>query len=146
MGVLSYVKLFVCVAVILGCLGIWWYINSLKSELRTSQENLSVSEENNAQLQDAIKTERETLASKTQEFSQVRALMDRQNTLIRAQSREIQSLNEKFRVSASGAVRDLGNLALAKPGLVQDAINSGTSNALKCLERSTALGGPQKCD
>ena len=52
----------------------------------------------------------------------------------------MQALKDRFNTSANGSSRDLGDLAIAKPVLIERAVNNGTKNALRCVE--IASGAP----
>jgi hypothetical protein len=101
--------------------GFYWYFNWSQSQLTTLREN-------NAKLEIAVSTNEQTIASLRSDFARVGQVLNETNRELsetRIQNRDLQT-----RLSE----HDLGALAEAKPGLVENAINGGTENALRCFE------------
>jgi hypothetical protein len=101
--------------------GFYWYYRDSQSKLMTLQAN-------NATLQMAVKTNEDTIKSlqlnyqkAAQELANVNAVL----TDTRTQNKELQ-----LRLSE----HELGALAAAKPGLVQNIINNATRDANRCFE------------
>lgn len=142
MNFLSYAKMITvaCIAAII--LGFVWYINNLKSTLAETEQNLVLSQQNEAKLTAALETERETLKKKELEYSTIVKLTGGLRNITINQAKEIKALNDKLNVKANGQSRDLGNIARVKPKIIQGIVNKATDNVNRCFEILT--GSPIK--
>jgi len=101
--------------------GFYWYYKDSQSKMMTLQAN-------NAKLELAVKTNEETIKTLQQDYQQAAQQMTQVNTALndsRSQNRELQLRLSKH---------ELGALAAAKPGLVQNIVNNATNNAGRCFE------------
>lgn len=109
----------IVIIVLLG--GFYWYFSWSQGELTTLRENT-------ARLEIAVQTNEQTIASLRSDIARVGRVLNETNQQLseaRVQNRELQT-----RLSE----HDIGALAEAKPGLVENAVNNGTANALRCFE------------
>jgi hypothetical protein len=86
----------------------------------------------------------ETIAAKDAVAEQLKSDLERMNRaqnelnakLAQAQV-SVNDLQKKFTQSANGKPRDLNSLAIRSPNIMQDKINKGTIDALRCNELIT---------
>jgi hypothetical protein len=110
-----------------------WYVTGLRA-------NLAVSQENEKKMFAAVEQQQETIAQIQAEQRQISKLNLELSDTIKKQNKDLQSLNDRFTTSANGQPRDFGAVAAAKPKSIERAINTGTINAMRCLE--IASGAP----
>ena len=122
------------IAIAIGLLaGAGWYVYKLKSDLEISIRDTQT-------LSDAVIEQQKTIAKLELDQAAIRkATNDIANKTI-AQDKEVAALAKKFTTSANSSQRDFGQIAAAKPGLVQKAVNAGVVEASRCLE--IASGAP----
>lgn len=105
-------------------------------------EDLTQAKADNAILKIAINTQNKTIKTLTDNFKLANSLNAGLRTTVSTQQKEIDNLNKKFHFKANGQSRDLGGLARAKPGLINEIINNATDNANRCFELAT--GAPKQ--
>ena len=142
MSASTYIKLALAAGVFTVTVGFVWYTNRLESKLDQAQQDLIVSQHNEVTLKGALETQSETLKTKEQEHVAVIKLSSDIRSIAKAQANEVKGLNDKLNVKASGQSRDLGELARAKPQIVQGIINRATDDVNRCFEILT--GSPVK--
>ena len=142
MSVSTYIKLALAAGVFTVTVGFVWYTNRLESKLDQAQQDLIASQHNEVTLKGALETQSETLKTKEQEHVAVIKLSSDIRSIAKAQANEVKGLNDKLNVKASGQSRDLGELARAKPQIVQGIINRATDDVNRCFEILT--GSPVK--
>ena len=142
MSASTYIKLALAGGVFTITVGFVWYTNRLESKLDQAQQDLIVSQHNEATLKGALETQSETLKTKELEHVAVIKLSSDLRSIAKAQVHEVKGLNDKLNVKASGQSRDLGDLARAKPQIVQGIINRATDDVNRCFEILT--GSPVK--
>lgn len=142
MSASTYIKLALAAGVFTVTVGFVWYTNRLESKLDQAQQDLIVSQHNEVTLKGALETQSETLKTKEQEHVAVIKLSSDIRSIAKAQANEVKGLNDKLNVKASGQSRDLGELARAKPQIVQGIINRATDDVNRCFEILT--GAPVK--
>lgn len=133
---LSKIQLAVTGAIVVGAavaIGLlMWQNSSLREDNRVLSENngkLTVAvEEQKAAVEAAVANAGEWQA----------ALEDLQQTHEELQNVERQASAEVARLQGIFARHDLRALAIARPGLIENRINSGTADALSVLERITS--------
>lgn len=133
-GLGSYLKIGLIAAVVVAAAGIYWYISHLQNSIKTLQYNNALLESSISQQQDIIVKQREDFAAITR--------ANREIVNVTTQMRdEVEALRNRFnRMDAQGVRRDVGSLAVARPSLVERAVNTGSMNALRCVE--IASGAP----
>lgn len=131
---LSSVKMALVLIVITSVGGGLFYVKKL-------QADLAISEANNAKLEQAVGQQKAVIEQQKKDVAAIRTAMVEQSKLNEKLNQSINDLRNKFhKVNASGKKRDIGDLAVKKPALMQRAINRGTANALRCVE--IAMGSP----
>lgn len=101
--------------------GFYWYY-------KDSQAKIMMLQANNAKLELAVKINEETIKTLQENYQQAAEQIAQVNTELndsRSQNKELQLKLSKH---------ELGALAAAKPGLVQNIVNNATNNAGRCLE------------
>ena len=109
----------VVLLVVLG--GFYWYYTD-------SQEKIMTLQANNAKLELAVQTNEQTIKTMQQDIQQAAQQVAQVNTELndsRSQNKELQLRLSKH---------ELGALAAAKPGLVQNTVNNATTKAGRCFE------------
>jgi phosphoglycerate-specific signal transduction histidine kinase len=59
---------------------------------------------------------------------------DELDQVVRAQRQAVNDLRSRFNESSSGASRNFGRLAAARPGMVENIINTASERAIRCVE------------
>jgi len=130
----GYIKIAMLVIMLGGLAGGVAYVMKLRADL-------AVSEANNAKLEDSVEEQKAVIAQQTLDMENIRTAIKEQQDLNNKLNASIEDLRDKFhKVNASGKKRDIGELAEKKPVPMQRAINTGTKNALRCME--IAMGAP----
>lgn len=138
----TYVKLTLAGGVCSIIIGFVWHNNRLESKLDQVKKDLVVAQRNEVKLKEALETQGETLKTKELEHVTVVKLTNDLMSITKAQANKVKELNNKLNVKASGQSRDLGEIARAKPALVQSIINRATDGVNRCFEILT--GAPVK--
>ena len=142
MSASTYIKLALAAGVFTITVGFAWYTNRLESKLDQAQQDLIVSQHNEVTLKEAIETQGEMLKTKELDHVTVIKLSSDLGSIAKAQAQEVKELNDKLNVKSNGQSRDLGELARAKPQIVQGIINRATDDVNRCFEILT--GAPVK--
>ena len=121
------IKMAIIAVIILSGIGGIWYIKYLQDEARINAENA-------AKLMVAVAQQQEVLTAMKQDQQKIVAINADVKNKISQQTAEVTSLRTRFEENAAGDKRDLGNLAVKKPGLIEIAVNKGSDNALRCME------------
>ena len=130
----GYIKIAMLVIMLGGLAGGVAYVMKLRADLATSEAN-------NAKLEDSVEEQKAVIAQQTLDMENIRTAIKEQQDLNNKLNASIEDLRDKFhKVNASGKKRDIGELAEKKPVPMQRAINTGTKNALRCME--IAMGAP----
>lgn len=130
----GYIKIAMLVIMLGGLAGGVTYVYKLKADLATSEAN-------NAKLESAVSDQKAVIEQQTKDMDSIRTAIKEQQDLNNKLNASIEDLRDKFhKVNASGQKRDIGELAEKKPKPMQRAVNTGTKNALRCME--IAMGAP----
>ena len=130
----SSIKIAIVLIMLAGAGGGVVYVKTLKS-------NLAISEANNVKLTTAVGEQKAALEQMQKDFAAINVAKNNLEDQSRVLNAELNNLNDKFnKINASGEKRDIGNLAQQKPRLIERAINTGTKNAMRCVE--IAMGSP----
>ena len=129
----AVIKAVVALVIVLVVVFGLWYVTGLRADLAVSQEN-------EKKMFAAVEQQQETIAQIQAEQRQISKLNLELSDTIKKQNKDLQSLNDRFTTSANGQPRDFGAMAAAKPKSIERAINTGTINAMRCLE--IASGAP----
>ena len=101
--------------------GFYWYY-------KDSQAKIMILQANNAKLELAVQTNEQTIKTLQLNYEQAAQQVSQVNTELndsRSQNKELQLRLSKH---------EIGALAAAKPGLVQNVINAATANSGRCFE------------
>lgn len=124
----TYLKVAMVILVIGGAAGGFAYVKSIQADLATSEAN-------NMKLEASVEEQKAVIQQQLQDIKTIQVAMKEQEELNKKLDASINNLKEKFhKVNASGKKRDIGDLAVSKPRLMERAINRGTKNALRCME------------
>tara|TARA_R110000803_G_scaffold27049_1_gene63392 strand:+ start:444 stop:935 length:492 start_codon:yes stop_codon:yes gene_type:complete len=126
----TYLKIAIVLIVISGAAGAFMYVKALQADLATSELN-------NVKLEQSVKSQKAVITQQLEDVKTIQVVMIEQETLNKRLNDSLKDLRDKFhKVNASGKKRDIGELAEKKPKLIQRVINTGTRNALRCMEIS----------
>jgi cell division protein FtsB len=126
-GVIKAIVALVIVAVI--AFGLW-YVTGLRADLAVSQEN-------EKKMVAAVEQQQEVIAQIQADQRKINQLNAELADTIKRQNKDLVSLQDRFTTSANGESRDFGAMAAAKPKSIERAINTGTINAMRCIEIAT---------
>lgn len=126
-GIGGAIKAIVALLIVAVIAAAGWYVTNLKADL-------AISEINNKQLQDGIKEQQALMEQMQRDVESIKKINDDLNTQKDKLQKDKEALTSKFDKG------DFGKFAAEKPELVQNLINKGTGNALRCLE--LASGAP----
>jgi|TARA_R110000868_G_scaffold404503_1_gene682752 hypothetical protein len=126
-AVIKAIALLLTVAILAGSI---WYITGLRADLAVSEENSKKLADGIAQQQAAIKTIQE-------DQTKINALNTELTATIKAQNKDLASLNDRFNTKANGEKRNFGATAAVKPAAVERVVNSATALAARCFEIAT---------
>ena len=101
------------------------------------QANLAIAKENVVKLENAVAQQKEVMEMMEADMKDIRAANDELRAIERDNVKKEEKLAKVFNQSKSGAARDIGYLANAKPGLIEKVINKGSIQAVRCLEIAT---------
>lgn len=108
----------------------WYYVKNLQAEIKASELRESKYQE--------------TIAAKDEETQSIRRDLDsmvksqkKLSEEIKAASSNVNNLEKKFTQNKQGEPRNIRSDALSKPAAIENAINRGTRDALRCGEITT---------
>lgn len=107
-----------------------WYIVDLNNDL---SQALNEKEK----LETVVENQKDLIESKEKDIRQIKSINSGLRKIVSKQKSEMRELNEKFNESSSGDERDLGEITLAKPGLVENIVNGATTDVNRCFELAT---------
>jgi len=110
-----------------------WYVTGLRGQL-------AVSEINNQKMNEAVVLQQDLINQIKNDVASIQQANEELSTTIKAQNKDLNSLQNRFNTNADGSARDIGKIAISNPAGIQRAINRGTINAIRCLE--IASGSP----
>ena len=127
-------KLILIGITLLGATGGVAYVYKLKADN-------AILKENQIKLEEAVNEQQQVIAQQKQDFESILQANKELNELNASLNKEVKALDDKFnKTNASGKKRDIGDLANAKPKLIEKIINRATDNANRCIE--IAMGSP----
>ena len=127
---MMYLKIAIVAIMLAGGAGAFIYVKTL-------QADLAMSEANNAKLEQSVENQKAVIEQQLKDVKAIRVAIVEQETLNKRLNESLKDLRDKFhKVNASGKKRDIGALAKDKPRLIERVINTGTRNALRCMEIS----------
>ncbi|MAG26846.1 hypothetical protein CMI47_14995 [Candidatus Pacearchaeota archaeon] len=123
-------KITLIMIVIMGVItaGFYWYY-------RDSQAKIAVLNENNAKLEIAVATQEQAIGQLRSDIKLTGKIIEETNRSLAAARKQVTETEYKFnKTSKLLGERDIGRIALAKPGPVQKIINNGTLDMFRCFE------------
>lgn len=127
-------KLILIGITLLGATGGVAYVYKLKADN-------AILKENQIKLEEAVNEQQQVIAQQKQDFESILQANKELNELTASLQKDLDVLDDKFnKTNASGKKRDIGDLANAKPKLIEKIINRATDNANRCIE--IAMGSP----
>lgn len=127
MGITAAIRAIVVLLIVALIAAAGWYVTSLKADLAVSQEN-------EKKMVAAVEQQQAVIKQIKEEQELINKINKELTGTIAAQQKDMKALENRFTTSANGQTRDFGALAASKPKLVEKSINTGTKNALRCLE------------
>tara|TARA_B100000609_G_C17070778_1_gene358970 strand:+ start:107 stop:574 length:468 start_codon:yes stop_codon:yes gene_type:complete len=101
----------------------------------------AILKENAIKLEQSINSQKEVIAQQKEDFENILEANKKLTALNLTLDKELKALDDKFnKTNASGKKRDIGDLAVTKPGLIEKIINRASKNAQRCVE--IAMGSP----
>ena len=91
---------------------------------------------NQVQLEQSIESQKELLENQKKDFEAILESNKQLNVLLNTLKADLKELDKRF----NKGKRDVGKLAIEKPGPVERIINNGAINAMRCIE--LASGAP----
>lgn len=126
-SITSTVKIAALSGAVIAAVSAFWYVSGLRADLQQATANVET-------LEGAVTEQRDAIDRMRQEQEQIRQINTELRSINEEQDQQIDSLRDRFDTTASGETRDFAQLAAQKPGLVENAINNGTSDAIRCME------------
>jgi len=123
----STAKLAIVGGIVFTLVGAFWYVSGLQADLARSQENVRT-------LQNSVEKQVELIDQMREDQKEIIAARDEMREMVNSQREEIDDLRSRFNESADGSERDFGKIALSKPGLIENIINRGSADAIRCME------------
>ena len=111
-------------------IGAFYYVKMLQAEIEAAKIRES-------KYQEAIQAKDEETEAIKADIAKIIQSQASINKKLQLAQTSVVNLEKKFTQTAAGKERDLGKDALAKPELIEKAINNGTVSALRCNEIST---------
>lgn len=102
-------------------------MSGLQADLARSQANVET-------LKNSVEEQVELIDQMQRDQQEIMAARDEMREMVNQQREELDNLQSKFNESADGSERDFGELAVSKPGLIENIINKGSATALRCME------------
>jgi len=130
------IYIYIAVAVFLATAvgGAYWYYQDTQDKLQEQAAML-------AGQQIVLRQQSEIIIQKAADAKQQAVISKTINLEFARTRKDLDVLRNKFnKISASGATRDLGKIAIVRPKSIRRVINNGTREALRCIE--IASGSP----
>lgn len=121
MGLLSYIKIGALIVLLAAISGAYWYFNWSQQEMQTLRDN-------NIKLELAIAESEATVKALRDSMQEAVARFNTTNQKFQSARKDNIVLRDKL------GRHELGALAEAKPGLVENLVNKGSQNAARCFE------------
>jgi phage shock protein A len=108
----------------------WFYIQHLRSEIKAAEVR-------EIQFQEIIAAKNAEVDLIKKDITRIYEAQGKLSTELKRAQSNVVELEKRFTQTKSGAERDLAEDAIAKPALIERAINNGTREALRCNEIAT---------
>jgi len=126
-GVTSTIKMGIIAAAVMGAVAAFWYVSGLRADLQQSQQNVQT-------LESSVNEQMAVITQMQEDQKQIAEIRTQLDDVVQRQQEEIDDLRDRFDQNAAGEDRDIGVLALKKPGLIQKIITNASLNAMRCVE------------
>ena len=132
--IFGQIKMMITILLVVGIAGAGVYVMKLRADNEVLKANQVL-------LEQGIESQKQVIAQQKQDFNDILTANKDLQKLNAKLDKEIERLDNKFnKTNASGKKRDLGDIALAKPKVMNKIINRATVNATRCVE--IAMGAP----
>lgn len=132
--IFGQMKMMITVLLVVGIAGAGVYVMKLRADNEVLKANQVL-------LEKGIESQKQVIAQQKQDFNDILTANKDLQKLNATLDKELEKLDDKFnKTNASGKKRDLGDIALAKPKVMNKIINRATANATRCVE--IAMGAP----
>lgn len=123
----STIRLVLIIAIIGVVIGSLWYVTGLR-------EQLAITKQNNEKLNESIVLQQELIEQVKKDVGLIQEANSELSNTIKAQNKDLTSLQNRFSTNADGSARNFGELAVSNTKSIERAINRGSKNAVRCLE------------
>jgi len=106
------------------------YVQSLRMSLQVAQEN-------QAKLEGVVSSQKAVMDQTNRDIEKMREINQNLSIEMSVARRDVSDLEKKFREGPGGKPRNISADALRDPQKLQDKINRGTHQALRCNEIAT---------
>lgn len=110
--------------------GAWFYVRHLQDALEIEKANRAVVEE-------ALKTTKNSVDNLSADIKVLQKITTDLGVEFAKTREDVKALDKKFTENKKGEQRNLENLAVKHPLLIEDAINKGTKEAARCNQLAT---------
>lgn len=124
-------KYFIIAFVAVSIFGVYKYQQYTIDSLR---KDLQISEQNNQELEAAVIGANEAVESLHKDYKEKEKIHKEREELVKELREQNRELRKKLYREQQGK-KPLEELAIAKPGLVEKAVNSGTKKVFECFEK-----------
>ena len=132
--IFGQIKMMITILLVVGIAGAGVYVMKLRADNEVLKANQVL-------LEQGIESQKQVIAQQKQDFNDILTANKDLQKLNAKLDKEIERLDNKFnKTNASGKKRDLGDIAIAKPKVMNKIINRATANANRCVE--IAMGAP----
>ena len=126
--IFGQIKMMITILLVVGIAGAGVYVMKLRADNEVLKANQVL-------LEQGIESQKQVIAQQKQDFNDILTANKDLQKLNAKLDKEIERLDNKFnKTNASGKKRDLGDIALAKPKVMNKIINRATVNATRCVE------------
>lgn len=120
-----YLIMFAAFALFAGA-AYWYYIDT--------QRALVVAAQNQAKLEISLTTQKQATQALQKDLARMTESINKLNVDFNSSRQDVLTLEKKFNQSANGKTRDIGKLAIAQPGMIQERVNKGSNEVFRCVE------------
>jgi predicted nuclease with TOPRIM domain len=120
-------KYLLLVILLMGAAGYWYYTDT--------QKRMAILQENNAKLEVAVETQKQTLEKQQEDIARISAEKSAVAEEFAASRQSVEELRGKFnKVSKLLGARDIGKLGAAKPDSISKIVTKGSNEVMRCFE------------
>lgn len=126
---LGYIRLIFTIILLTGLAGAGMYVTKLRADN-------AILKANQIKLEMSIETQQKTINKQKEDFEKILEANKQMNILVNSLREDLQALDKRF----NKGNRDIGDLAVKKPKLIEKIINKASERAKRCVE--IASGSP----